>query len=1487
MKKGHFMSNSEAGDSLALEQGYQDGVIVRALPAWMRNLSAAGAGQQPALSPIQLTALVRALKTGLQCKQRLSLDLRDIQGIEQYCRPLLQRALRDDFSVLVDCSTLYLRHHYFTIAPRPDWALGRLPQQQQNDFDIPLVTAALANFTEHEAQGRGLSRKDRVVAGDGATVAGMTAAAFAGCCRNLDLGARYQEHLQAALDAPAERTPSGHTVASSLAALLASSMLVDACRARNDGTLTAEELELVVGLCHHGRLGALGTRAVHARQLTAYACTLEQILVLDITDDFIGFKSSARVLVYIPDDPVSPWNVATDLDAFIRSTLGKRLAKQPYQRFFRRFIRRRDRQAFFAQVAGALKDVADWATRDMDQHLSDYPQPLFAHLAQAWVDQVKDDAAFIAVPVKDIDARVEQQRHNRLVNSAWMTAGVMGLFVPQLNAVLLGIAAWGLLEDVFHAVGAWREGDARAALDHVLDVFTQLVELGVTAVVMRTVSRAWQRVDPMVVARLEDGSEKLWQFDLAPFRSAAPPVQALADAAGVYRQGERCWVNMEGSFFEVLQRPDDLWQIKPVDGYGPLLRHNASGAWRVWCEQPVEWDDTYKMFQRLGGPFTELAPVQIDHVLAIHDMTAEHLRGLHVCSGAPHACLVDTVNRVAVMNRIQALISQLRSTQTVRDSALLNRVRQGAETEALSDAELADRVWGTRHALLLQLYYERYPVTPATYELQRDFESLHRLAAEELLGATDQRLAYHAADLARHIRCVRAHEALLFDLPQDLNLARVVLAGMSQLPGAAAGPGWQLFDGDAGQPLASTEGGAGLLRLRFQGGAFYLNEQHGPGDLFDLVATGYSDEAHAAMGIGQPFAAQLRARLAEHVARGQLVIANVLGIRRPTGFFLPPQRFGQGLTGYPLSGCRSCIGARGARRRPAGLAAQLRDLYPGFGEQQVDDWLTRARASQLDPTMMLVDLEQQLRMLTRQLRSWQRSTARIWAWNARRQFAVTLEHCWRRLGPRSSGEGRVSFELSSYTSNLDELPAIPQQVDFAHVSRINLRNLQLRRVPEDFLHVFARLTVLCVTNCRLRSLPLFRELASQLEVLDVSGNQISLDGRATDLLARSRSLVYLNLSHNPLRLAFSIVEMQSLRTLMLGNTQLTEVPGGLLQAARLRTLDLADNAIRTLPFGFYRSILWLDGRVRLSGNPLQGVRDQWHELNDDPVPTMLRWLDLVTSSERDRLADAWGTLEARAGSQDFFHLLKRLTTSADFRQAFTSRYLALRVQRMLMYLVKRPELQAEVFRHALSEYCEDNATLRFSDLEIRVKVWKAQNEHSVVDTEQALLSIGAQCWRLAALDSLAALHAARVGRADESLEFALAYRLALIENLDLPIEHDEMLNPGVALLSDLDLVVAARQVRNAQSPDALAEYLVSQRFWKAYLQKAFGVRLQVPQSMHDDLEAMMERNAPAEEINRLNDSVQRRERNLQLQLTREAIATHLPAVVLAPPAPHG
>ena len=237
-----------------------------------------------------------------------------------------------------------------------------------------------------------------------------------------------------------------------------SNLLVDAFKAHAEGVLRDAELELIIGLYTDGKLGRLEGAPVVAKQLKAFNCHLQQIVVLDVIDEGLLLNSSKRVLVYIPGDRLGAWCVAKNTEGFARKILGKRLRKDDYRQFFERFVLQRDRAGFFAAVQQRVGDVADWATRELDQHMKVYPTPLFDHLATMRIQQIKDDAAVFATPVARIDGDVALAKSERRHAQGMALLALAGLFIPAIGAALLAVMAWELLSEVFQSVKDWREG---------------------------------------------------------------------------------------------------------------------------------------------------------------------------------------------------------------------------------------------------------------------------------------------------------------------------------------------------------------------------------------------------------------------------------------------------------------------------------------------------------------------------------------------------------------------------------------------------------------------------------------------------------------------------------------------------------------------------------------------------------------------------------------------------------------------------------------------------------------------------------------------------------------------------------------------------------------------------------------------------------------------------------------------------------------------
>lgn len=146
----------------------------------------------------------------------------------------------------------------------------------------------------------------------------------------------------------------------------------------------------------------------------------------------------------------------------------------------------------------------------------------------------------IAVPVARLDREVQRQHDLRLEAEGWALLNLASFFLPGLGLALLAVTACELLGEVYHGAEAWQEGDSQEALDHLTHVATDLAVLATTVAGVGVARRVWARsaqVDAMVPARLEDGTEKLWQHDLTPFQSQAPVAASSRDALGISAPG--------------------------------------------------------------------------------------------------------------------------------------------------------------------------------------------------------------------------------------------------------------------------------------------------------------------------------------------------------------------------------------------------------------------------------------------------------------------------------------------------------------------------------------------------------------------------------------------------------------------------------------------------------------------------------------------------------------------------------------------------------------------------------------------------------------------------------------------------------------------------------------------------------------------------------------------------------------------------------------
>nr|WP_314478333.1 NEL-type E3 ubiquitin ligase domain-containing protein [uncultured Pseudomonas sp.] len=1481
------------------QQAFQDHFIQARLPHWLT-----------AAHPEQLRGLAEALRRSVGLRHQVSALLERIEGIDTFALARLESALQARYheQFRVRRWSFIAGSRQLVINSQPVGAhLTELVYS-----DMPLLEAALRNFTAEQASAAGQPRGNRLTSARQGFVTAPSAIEFAQLCRQLDLGAAYQQHLDSVLRVP---TGDGQQAAALLGELQREQMLVDGYRARLSGVLKDDELALIIGLCRDGVAPRLNGHPVVAKRLRLLDCELEQIVVLDVIEEGFLRNATMRLLAYVPGDPHGPWSVF-DSARRLANGLGRRLRNGQYQRFFSRFVRRRDSQRFFSIIIPAYADLAVFATIDLHQRLHAYRSPLFEALGAARIEQIKDDAAMIAVPVADLDRAVQQAHDQRLEAEGWALLNLAGLFIPAVGAGLLALTAWQLLTEVFQGVEAWHEGDTQAAMDHVMHVATDVAVMASVGLGVAVVSRAWQRsawVDGLLPAQLEEGTTRLARVRLEDYRSPAPASQVRPDEQGVYRDGEQAWIEMDSHYYPVVQRASDgAWQLCPRDGYGPRLSHNGAGAWRLWYEQPAQWQDPHRLFRRLGGEMSELDDEQIDQLLVAHGLQADHLRALHVLGHAPEALLLDSVQRMRLDRRISALLSDLRSGVHSDDGALLQQARSLPQAAGLADQALAERVASLRRVLFDAAYQASQGEGDAHVQaLRQAFPSLHEQAARSLLrgaqradrqrlvdtGRVPLRLAEAARVQALQIRQARAFEALYLEVPQTLDLARVTLGMIERLPGGGQ-VRWALFDGAADVSLqVNAPAGARSFGVRHGGGQFSLLDAQDmpmgePGELFETLARAYDDSQRAAFAVGEPFAHNLRVLVTRQAARQRDEVMRLLAPDRAMGWFRAPQRLPEGRFGYPLSGRR--LAGEAQRASPAALFAMVRSLFPTYSDAQVVAWIEQARSSGVDPHAEIARLENQLHTLERHLRRWVRQGERGAQREERRYIQQSLLDCWQHRVTTNNNSLLTTqhFRLAIFAAEPGVLPELPERVSFAHVHELALLGMDLETVPQGFLHVFPNLRILELNGNRLTQLPSGLDQLRELRELDLFGNRIVLDTAQANMLARCDSLEYLNLSFNPLGRGFSLQSLARLRRLHLRGTGQTELPPSILRCPDLLQADLRDNQINRLPAWFMRSPMWTRRMIMLWGNPLpandlQMLRASMPSLGAElqaPVEATRvrrRWLDATAGLARDQRSAFWEAVEVESGSEDFFRLLARLLDTADFAQR--SDALAERVFTMLQAMHDNASLRETLFEQVTRQLtCQDSAALSFSNLELSMLVWRARVEAGTGGQEGALLHLGRQLWRLDEVERIVLedIQARRASGADpDEIEVGLAYRIGLRDVLDLPAQPGDMLFAQVSGVDAPRLAGARERVEAAENDEAVAASLVQRDFWQAYLERTEAEAFEVAdQPFHERLQALLDtaESVPEAEylarVGAVDRERQAARQQLLLALTRKALA---------------
>jgi hypothetical protein len=344
-------------------KGPHYGLIKQKIPDWLSTTSLARVSQlnnavlsRPAwhtsATPDQHQALKTANVEGWRAQNAVDQQLSNVQDAYAFAEPLLKKAIQDKYQLDLDVKTTFLNLYIPKMLPRYAFNIA----QGVTSRKVSLLDAALHNFADSETFEDNSCYISQPDYRGHFTIKPLTDAMsidqFKALCRELDLGARYQQHLNTHLlptNLTARAKLKKQVTASQKATLMAAVQL--ACLKTD-----AQQVPDLGMATYHVLMRALrGERGVmQFYQLSILETALSGILLIAADPD--QATSESKVIAYIPHDPENPVKEYNSIPAFMRDLTRKLQANAPipsrqqqtYQQFFSQFVDHAQRGHFFA-----------------------------------------------------------------------------------------------------------------------------------------------------------------------------------------------------------------------------------------------------------------------------------------------------------------------------------------------------------------------------------------------------------------------------------------------------------------------------------------------------------------------------------------------------------------------------------------------------------------------------------------------------------------------------------------------------------------------------------------------------------------------------------------------------------------------------------------------------------------------------------------------------------------------------------------------------------------------------------------------------------------------------------------------------------------------------------------------------------------------------------------------------------------------------------
>jgi hypothetical protein len=736
-------------------------------------------------------------------------------------------------------------------------------------------------------------------------------------------------------------------------------------------------------------------------------------------------------------------------------------------------------------------------------------------------------------------------------------------------------------------------------------------------------------------------------------------------------------------------------------------------------------------------------------------------------------------------------------------------------------------------------------------------------------GNVPLRLAEEARRYQQVVRVSRAYEGLYLDSAGLIDTDRLVFNTLTHLPGWKGDIYIQMLEWSFSTQEMATLGSETATQRLFMNAhadrydirdtdSYMLLNRDGRtrAHYFEVLWAGLSASRREALGVqAADHGVALRQKITDLALERREFAQAALGIPALRPGYVSPMRLADPLLGTASGG----IGSQSPTpsTRPAALIRRAQELYPTHSLAQIDLFLTSLGTDDVLALRKLESLRLEFLNIRQVLQNWiNRETWSQVADGPRLKVSVVAKtraaqeiiRCWRRETPsKLTLDGRL-YELAFAPLHLGEMPMISG--DFSHVGILIMDRVGASSGLNSFLRSFSKLRELSLVGNHLTRMPQAVGTLSQLEILNLSENQIQLTTASVIELAGLTRLRQLSLNTNPtLTRAPDVSHMLLLERLELRGTGVSSWPKGATGLPRLKGLDLRDNRISEIPQDVYSAPGDLNLGTDISGNPLSArtlatVAD-YQRVNEislglivtgygDEVRSALMgtamsstWLTGAGAVDSVFKRTLWSAVSVYPDSLPFFTLLTRLRYSADFRVVYRS--LAQRVWEVVEAAAEDSALRQTLFRMAnVGQISADGSSLVFSDLHVRVLCYRAMNAAIVeggAGHESQLAQLLRGLFRLQEVERLAVnnvIARTRTGPVtlEQAMEISLAFRVGLAERLNLPAQPRDMnYRLGIEVIPQTLDWVFGEVVKVEHSPKLL-NWMTNQEFWVHFLEGA-------------------------------------------------------------------